>query len=177
MREALREAEKAAEIGEVPVGAVIVKDGEILARAYNLVETYASSSAHAEMLAMDQAEAKLGSKWLLGCTLYVTLEPCAMCAGAMVLSRIERLVIGTMDPKNGASGSVFDITSCERLNHEIEVTRGVLREECAEALSSFFRELRITKAQLRRKKRAEETSQTFEHRPEGENNQVPEERE
>lgn len=153
MREALREAEKAAEIGEVPVGAVVVKDGEIVARAHNMVEAYASSSAHAEMLAIDAAEAALGTKWLNGCSLYVTLEPCAMCAGAMVLARLDKLYIGAMDPKNGASGSVFDVTSCAQLNHEIEVVRGVLAEECGEVLSAFFRELRAGKATLRRASR------------------------
>ena len=147
MREALKEAYIAAELGEVPVGAVIVKDGEIIAKAHNMVEAYASSSAHAEMLAMDAAEARLGSKWLSGCELYVTLEPCSMCAGAMVLARLEKLCIGTMDPKNGASGS---ITGSDSLNHRIDVERGILADECAEALTSFFRELRITKAQLRK---------------------------
>ena len=150
MREALKEAYIAAELGEVPVGAVIVKDGEIIAKAHNMVEAYASSSAHAEMLAMDAAEARLGSKWLSGCELYVTLEPCSMCAGAMVLARLEKLCIGTMDPKNGASGSIFDITGSDSLNHRIDVERGILADECAEALTSFFRELRITKAQLRK---------------------------
>lgn len=155
MSEALKEAYIAAELGEVPVGAVIVKDGEIIARAHNMVESYASSSAHAEMLAMNTAEARLNSKWLSGCEIYVTLEPCSMCAGAMVLARIDKLVIGTTDPKNGASGSIFDITGSQRLNHSIDVERGVLEEECAHALTSFFRELRITKAQLRKNKTAE----------------------
>jgi tRNA(adenine34) deaminase len=142
MREALDEAVKASDIGEVPVGAVIVRQGEIIARAHNMVEAYKSSGAHAEMLAIDAAEAKLGAKWLTGCTLYVTLEPCSMCAGAMVLARIDRLVIGAMDPKNGASGSVFDITRSDSLNHRIDVTSGVLEADCAAALRDFFRELR-----------------------------------
>ena len=151
MKEALKEAYIAAELGEVPVGAVVVKDDEIIARAHNMVEAYASSSAHAEMLVMDVAEAKLGTKWLSGCKLYVTLEPCSMCAGAMVLSRLDKLYIGTMDPKNGAAGSIFDITNAEQLTHRIDVERGILADECAEALTSFFRELRITKAQLRKR--------------------------
>jgi tRNA(adenine34) deaminase len=152
MREALDEAGKAAEIGEVPVGAVIVKDDRVIARAHNMVEAYASSSAHAEMLAIDAAEARLGAKWLTGCDMYVTLEPCAMCAGAMVLARLDRLFIGTMDPKNGAAGSVMDVTGNAKLNHEIDVQSGILRDECAEALTAFFRELRITRAQMKRQK-------------------------
>ena len=133
MREALHQAEAAAEIGEVPVGAVVVRDGEIIAKAYNHVETDRNSSGHAEMLAIREAERALGSKWLTGCELYVTLEPCAMCAGAMVLARLDRLWIGAMDPKNGACGSVFNVVQEERLN-----------------LSDFFRNMRAVKA-LKRK--------------------------
>lgn len=150
MREALHEAELAADMGEVPVGAVIVKDGEIIARAHNMVEAYKSGSAHAEMLAMQRAEAVLSAKWLLGCDIYVTLEPCAMCAGAMVLSRASRLFIGTMDPKNGAAGSVMNVAENDSLNHVLEVERGILADECAAVLTGFFREMRITKS-LRKK--------------------------
>lgn len=142
MREALREAALAAEAGEVPVGAVVVKDGKIIARAHNRVETDRSSSAHAEMLAMSRAEAALGAKWLTGCELYVTLEPCAMCAGAMVLARVGTLIIGTDDPKAGACGSVLNVAENSSLNHRIAIERGVLREECSGILTAFFREMR-----------------------------------
>ena len=139
MLEAVKEAARAAEEGEVPVGAVIVKDGQIIARAHNRIEAARRSSAHAEMLALEAAEEKLGAKWLTGATMYVTLEPCSMCAGAMVLARIARLVIGTDDPKTGACGSLYNIASDERLNHSIEITRGVLAEECSAILKEFFR--------------------------------------
>ena len=139
MFEALSEAEAAAAAGEVPVGAVVVREGEIIARTHNLVETMKSSSAHAEMLALDAAERYLGAKWLTGCTLYVTLEPCSMCAGAMVLARIQRLVFGASDPKAGACGSVSNIACDSRLNHRIEITSGVLEEECSRMLKDFFR--------------------------------------
>ena len=139
MIEALREARAAADAGEVPVGAVVVREGEIISRAHNLVETSKSSSAHAEMLALDAAERYLGAKWLTGCTLYVTLEPCSMCAGAMVLARIQRLVFGASDPKAGACGSVSNIVSDSRLNHRVEITSGVLGEECGRMLKDFFR--------------------------------------
>lgn len=139
MLEALKEAAKAAEAGEVPVGAVIVKDGQLIARAHNLVEGARSSQAHAEMLALAEAEGKLESKWLSGATMYVTLEPCSMCAGAMVLARIDRLVIGADDPKTGACGSLLNIASNEKLNHRMEITRGVLESECAAILRDFFK--------------------------------------
>ena len=142
MLEAVKEAARAAEEGEVPVGAVIVKDGQIIARAHNRIEASRRSSAHAEMLALEAAEEKLGAKWLTGATMYVTLEPCSMCAGAMVLARIARLVIGTDDPKTGACDSLYNIASDERLNHSIEITRGVLAEECSALLKEFFRSRR-----------------------------------
>lgn len=142
MLEALKEAEAAADEGEVPVGAVIVRDGRIIARAHNMVEGGRRSSAHAEMLALEAAEKALGAKWLTGASMYVTLEPCSMCAGAMVLARIDRLVIGADDPKTGACGSLYNIACDERLNHRISVDRGVLAEECSEQLKSFFRKKR-----------------------------------
>ena len=142
MLEAVKEAARAAEEGEVPVGAVIVKDGQIIARAHNRIEASRRSSAHAEMLALEAAEEMLGAKWLTGATMYVTLEPCSMCAGAMVLARIARLVIGTDDPKTGACGSLYNIASDERLNHSIEITRGILAEECSAILKDFFRSRR-----------------------------------
>lgn len=139
MLEAMREAAKASAMDEVPVGAVIVRDGEIIARAHNLVETAGRSSAHAEMLAIEAAEQALDAKWLPGTTIYVTLEPCSMCAGAMVLARIPRLVIGASDPKTGACGSVLNVASNDSLNHRIEITRGILGSECSEQLKEFFR--------------------------------------
>ena len=139
MQEAITEAERAAGAGEVPVGAVIVRDGEIISRAHNMVETYGRSSAHAEMLAIEMAEQTLGAKWLTGCTMYVTLEPCSMCAGAMVLARLSRLVIGTMDPKTGACGSLYNIAADNSLNHRIEICSGVLGDICSRQLREFFR--------------------------------------
>ena len=144
MLEAIREAAKAASEDEVPVGAVIVKDGAIISRAHNRVESAGRSSAHAEMLAIESAEEKLGAKWLTGAAMYVTLEPCSMCAGALVLSRISRLVIGADDPKTGACGSLYDIAGDARLNHRIETERGVLGDICSEQLREFFRNRRKT---------------------------------
>lgn len=142
MLEALKEAAQAAEEGEVPVGAVVVKDGQIIARAHNMVETARRSSAHAEMLALEAAEEALGAKWLPDAAMYVTLEPCSMCSGAMVLARMPRLVIGADDPKTGACGSLYNIANDERLNHNIDITRGVLAEECSAILKDFFRQKR-----------------------------------
>lgn len=142
MLEALKEAALAAEEGEVPVGAVIVKEGQIIARAHNKVETARRSFAHAEMLALEAAEEALGAKWLPGATMYVTLEPCSMCSGAMVLARMSRLVIGADDPKTGACGSLYNIANDKRLNHSIEITRGVLAGECSAVLKDFFRKKR-----------------------------------
>lgn len=142
MLEALREAAKAAELGEVPVGAVIVRNGEIIARAHNMVETLHSSTAHAELLAIEQAETDLAMKWLSDATMYVTLEPCSMCAGAMVLARMKRLVIGASDPKTGACGSLLNVADNEGLNHRLEMTTGVLEAECSGMLKFFFRNRR-----------------------------------
>lgn len=144
MEEALREAKKAAAMGEIPVGAVIVKDGRIIARGHNRTETDRDPTAHAEMIAIRAAAEALGGWRLVGCTMYVTLEPCSMCAGAIVWARIEKLVIGTMDPKGGACGSVFDIVREPRLNHrvEVEVMTGEMQEACAGVMKTFFRELR-----------------------------------
>ena len=119
MQEAITEAERAADAGEVPVGAVIVRDGEIISRAHNMVETYGRSSAHAEMLAIRAASEKLVNSRLTGCSMYVTLEPCSMCAGALIWSRIDKLYIGAMDPKAGACGSVVDLVDSPKFNHRI----------------------------------------------------------
>lgn len=147
MKEALAEARKAAEAGEVPIGAVIVKDKEIVGRGYNKTETSKDPTAHAEMEAIRQAAKTLGGWRLLGCDMYVTAEPCAMCAGAIVWSRIENLFIGTMDPKAGGCGSVFNIVEEKKLNHTVRVETGILQEECSRVLKDFFRDLRRTKEQ------------------------------
>ena len=145
MKEALAEAKKAAAAGEVPVGAVIVKDGEIIGRGHNETETAKDPTAHAEMIAIRQAAKTLGGWRLTGCTMYVTTEPCSMCAGAIVWSRISRLFIGTMDPKSGACGSVFNIPQESRLNHFVEIETGLMQEECSSLMKSFFKELRKRK--------------------------------
>jgi len=142
MTQALRSAADAAEDGEVPVGAVIYHRDRLIGRAYNQRETLQDPTAHAEILAITQAASALGSWRLEDCTMYVTLEPCAMCAGALVLSRMPRLVFGAWDPKAGACGSVLDVLACERLNHTVEVVPGVLAEPCGMILSEFFRERR-----------------------------------
>ena len=139
MRLALEEAEAAAAEGEVPIGAVVVYDGRVVARAHNRRETDADPSAHAEFLAMVAAARELGRWRLTGCTVYVTLEPCLMCAGLMVNARVDRCVYGAADPKGGAVGTLFDVSHDERLNHEFEVTSGVLADEAAGLLRAFFR--------------------------------------
>lgn len=139
MRLALEEAEAAAAEGEVPIGAVVVCDGRVVARAHNRREGDADPSAHAEFTAMVAASRTLGRWRLTGCTVYVTLEPCLMCAGLMVNARVDRCVYGAADPKGGAVGTLFDVSHDERLNHEFEVTGGVLADEAAELLRAFFR--------------------------------------
>jgi len=138
MRLALVEAGKAAACGEVPVGAVVVRDGEVVATAHNRRETDRDPTAHAEVLAIRSAAAALGAWRLSGCTLYVTIEPCPMCAGAIVLARIDELVFGAPDPKAGACGTLMDVVRDERLNHQVAVVRGVLAEECAGLMREFF---------------------------------------
>ena len=142
MREALLEARAAYALGETPIGAVIVRDGEIIARAHNLRETTHDATAHAELLAIRQANKLLAGWRLIRCTLYVTLEPCAMCAGAIVLARVPTLVYAAPDPKGGACGSVLNLVEHERLNHRVEVISGVLAEESSQLLRQFFSELR-----------------------------------
>lgn len=135
---ALEEAREAAALGEVPIGCVVVHDRQIVARGHNLREVLEDPTAHAETMAIREAARKLGRWRLTGTTVYATLEPCAMCAGALVLARIDRLVYGCEDPKAGACGSVFDIVRDPRLNHRIEVRSGVLEEECRSVLKEFF---------------------------------------
>ncbi len=142
MRLALEEATLAAEEGEVPIGAVVVCDGEVVARAHNRRETDLDPSAHAEFSAMVAASRALERWRLTGCTVYVTLEPCLMCAGLMVNARVDRCVYGAADPKGGALGTLFDVSHDERLNHEFEVEAGVLADEAAAQLRNFFRERR-----------------------------------
>ena len=139
---ALEEATRAAELGEVPIGAVVVHDGEVMARAGNRRETDADPAAHAEFSALMRASRVLGRWRLTGCTVYVTLEPCLMCAGLMVNSRIDRCVFGAPDPKGGAVGTLYDVSHDARLNHEFEVEGGVLEAECAEVLRAFFKRRR-----------------------------------
>lgn len=149
MKEAIIEAKKAEALGEVPIGAVIVLDGEIIARAYNLREANQSSIAHAEILAIDDACKKLGTWRLEHATLYVTLEPCPMCAGAIMLSRIESVVYGARDPKGGCAGTFMNLLQDERFNHQSEVHTGVLEKECGQLLTDFFRSLRKKKKELK----------------------------
>lgn len=151
MKQAINEAKKAELYDEVPIGAVIVKENRILARAYNLREAEQRSIAHAELLAIDEACKKLGTWRLSGATLYVTLEPCPMCAGAIILSRIDRVVFGASDPKGGCAGTLMNLLQDERFNHQTEVTSGVLEQECSSLLSRFFRKLREQKKQQKHK--------------------------
>ena len=145
MKEALREAQKAYEKLEIPVGAVIVKDGKIIARAHNQKETKFDTTCHAEILAIQKASKKLKSWRLLDCEMYITLEPCSMCAGAIINSRIKKVYIGTMDEKTGAVGSVFNLFNDYTFNHKVEYETGILKNECEDIIKSFFKELRKIK--------------------------------
>ena len=142
MKEAIRQAKKAGTIGDVPIGCVIVHEGKIIARGYNKRNKNKTVLAHAELLAMSKACKKIGDWRLEGCTMYITLEPCQMCAGAIVQARIPRVVIGSMNPKAGCGGSILNLLEMKEFNHQVDVTRGVLEEECSEMLSAFFKELR-----------------------------------
>ena len=146
MKLALEQAELAAQIGEVPIGAVVVCDKEVIAVAHNRREIDNNPSAHAEFLAMQEASKKLGRWRLSGCTVYVTLEPCLMCAGLMVNARIDRCVFGASDPKGGATGTLFDVSGDPRLNHEFAVSGGVLADEASAQLKAFFKERRKSKS-------------------------------
>ena len=145
MRIAIEEAKIAASLGESPIGAVIVQDGIVVGRGHNTTETAKDPTCHAEMNAIRDAARNLGGWRLPHCSMYVTLEHCSMCAGAIVLARIEQLYIGTADPKSGACGSLRNIVSDERLNHRVEVHTGVLQEECSGLLKDFFKQLRKKK--------------------------------
>jgi tRNA(adenine34) deaminase len=145
MREAIKEAKKAEALNEVPIGAVIVFNGEIISRAHNLREMEQSAVAHAELLAIDQACHELGTWRLEDTTLYVTLEPCPMCSGAIMLSRVKRVVYGAVDPKGGCAGTLMNLLQESRFNHQSEITAGVLAEECGQMLTQFFQQLRKRK--------------------------------
>ena len=153
MLEAIHEAKKAEKLTEVPIGAVIVSNGEIIARAHNLRETKQNAVSHAELLAIEQACENLGSWRLENATLYVTLEPCAMCSGAILLSRIDRVVFGAFDPKGGCAGTFMNLLQDERFNHQCEVVSGVLEEECGQLLTLFFRAIRERKKAEKRLKK------------------------
>ena len=142
MAEALKEAEKSANFDEVPVGAVIVKDGKIIARGHNLREKSNDPTAHAEIMAIRKACKKLKSWRLEGCTIYVTIEPCSMCAGTILWTRMKRVVYGANDPKGGALGSSYNLSEVKNINHKVEITRGVLENRCAGLMTSFFRNKR-----------------------------------
>jgi len=148
MREALRQAEKALVAEEVPVGAVVVRASKIIGRAYNQVELLKDATAHAEMLALTQAEAAVGDWRLVDCDLYVTKEPCIMCAGAIVHTRIRRIVFGCADTRAGAAGSLLNLLQMSAFNHRCEITRGVLQQECALLLQDFFRQKRNQKSEI-----------------------------
>lgn len=143
MQEALREAQKAFEEDEVPVGAVVVYKGKIIARGHNQIERLKDPTAHAEMLAITSAANFLGTKWLNGASIYVTIEPCSMCAGALVLSRIQHLYFGAQDLKTGACGSIVNIADHKKLNHRVKIKKGIMKEECGSLLREFFKNKRI----------------------------------
>jgi len=145
MKLALKEAITAFDKDEVPVGCVVVHKGRIVGKAHNQVETLKDPTAHAEMIALTQACTTLKSKWLKDATAYVTIEPCSMCAGALVLARINRLVFGAKDPKTGACGSVFNIPESKKLNHKFKIKSGVMQQDCAALLSEFFKKKRKSK--------------------------------
>ena len=158
MKEAIRQAEKAAKLGEVPIGCVIVYEGRIIARGYNRRNTDKSTLAHAEIAAIRKAGKVIGDWRLEGCTMYVTLEPCPMCAGAIVQARIPNVVIGCMNPKAGCAGSVLDMLHEEGFNHQVETKINVCREECSGMLSQFFKDLRKKRLAEKEQQTAEENS-------------------
>ncbi len=145
MEQALLEARKAYELDEVPIGAVVVKDGEIIGRGHNLRETCKDPTLHAEMVAIRQAAETLGGWRLTGCELYVTVEPCPMCAGAIVQARIDRLIFGAGDPKAGCAGTLYNLLQDSRFNHQVEIVKGILEEECRQIMKDFFRQKRNSK--------------------------------
>lgn len=159
MKEALKEARKAYRLGEVPIGCVIVYEGNIIGRGYNRRNTDKSTLSHAEITAIKKASKVIGDWRLEGCTLYVTLEPCQMCSGAIIQARIDKVVMGSMNPKAGCGGSLLNILENESFNHQALVTRGILESECSALLTKFFKELRVRNKLEKAAKRAEETAQ------------------
>ena len=155
MKEALKQARKAYALGEVPIGCVIVYEDKIIARGYNRRNTDKNTLAHAEITAINRASKKIGDWRLEDCTLYVTLEPCQMCAGAIVQSRITNVVMGCMNPKAGCGGSVLNILEMPEFNHQVNVIRGVMEEECSQILQEFFKELRIRNKEEKAARKAE----------------------
>lgn len=143
MRQAIKQAQKALALGEVPIGCVIVYEDKIIARGYNRRNTDKNTLAHAEITAINKASKKIGDWRLEGCALYVTLEPCQMCAGAIVQARIDEVVMGSMNPKAGCGGSILNLLEMPEFNHQVKVTRGVLEKECSGILTEFFKELRV----------------------------------
>lgn len=143
MKEALKQAKKAYELGEVPIGCVIVYQDKIIGRGYNKRNTNKTTLAHAELVAIKKASKAMGDWRLEDCTIYITLEPCQMCSGAIVQARIKRAVIGTMNPKAGCAGSILNLLQMKEFNHRVEITTGILKEECTKILQTFFKELRI----------------------------------
>ena len=162
MKEALKQAKKAYALGEVPIGCVIVYEDKIIARGYNRRNTDKNTLAHAEITAINRASKKMGDWRLEDCTLYVTLEPCQMCAGAIVQSRITNVVMGCMNPKAGCGGSVLNILEMPEFNHQVNVTRGVMEEECSQILQDFFKELRIRNKEEKAAKKAQLEMETRE---------------
>ena len=156
MREAIRQARKAGALMEVPIGCVIVYEGKIIARGYNRRNTDKNTISHAELNAIRKASKKLGDWRLEGCTMYVTLEPCQMCSGALVQSWIDRVVVGAMNKKAGCAGSILNILQMEEFNHQVELTTGVLQEECQDILKRFFKDLRVRVKKEKEEKRAAE---------------------
>ena len=154
MKAAIREARKAYALGEVPIGCVIVYEGKIIGRGYNRRNTDKNTLAHAEITAINKASKKIGDWRLEGCTLYVTLEPCQMCSGAIVQARIDEVVMACMNPKAGCGGSILNILEMPQFNHQVKVTRGVLEEECSQMLKVFFKELRVRVKKEKEERRA-----------------------
>ena len=165
MKEALKQAKKAYALGEVPIGCVIVHEGKIIGRGYNRRNTDKNTLAHAEITAINKASKKIGDWRLEECTLYVTLEPCQMCAGAIVQARIPEVVMGCMNPKAGCAGSILNILDIPEFNHQVSVTRGVLEQECSDMLKLFFTELRVRnkkEKELRKAQQAADSSAAVE---------------
>lgn len=161
MKEAIRQAKKAYALGEVPIGCVIVYEGKIIGRGYNRRNTDKNTLAHAEITAINKASKRLGDWRLEGCTLYVTLEPCQMCAGAIVQARIDEVVMATMNPKAGCAGSILNILEMPEFNHQVKITAGILEKECSHMLTAFFKELRVRnkiEKEQRRQMQAEMTA-------------------